>query len=85
MTDLNDYLRRFPAFDIGGNGILNAYVEIENYSDLEGRDMGSKNDLWIAVTATVHDVTLLTTDKDFNHLNGNFIVVEYIAPAEGDD
>jgi len=83
MTDLNDYLRRFPAFDIGGDEMLNAYVEIENYSHLEGRDMGSKNDLWIAATATVHQMTLITTDKDFDHLNGNFILVEYIDQKKG--
>lgn len=26
-----------------------------------------KNDLWIAATASVANVTLLTTDKDFNN------------------
>jgi predicted nucleic acid-binding protein len=39
-----------------------------------------KNDLWIAATATVFQATLLTTDKDFNHLHNVFFKVEYIHP-----
>jgi len=33
------------------------------------RNMG-KNDLWIAATAHVSNAILLTTDRDFDHLNG---------------
>jgi len=29
-----------------------------------------KNDIWIASTASVPDVDLLTSDKDFEHLDG---------------
>ena len=32
-----------------------------------------KNDLWIAATASVFDLTLLTMDKDFEHLNKEFL------------
>lgn len=32
-----------------------------------------KNDLWIAATARVTNSTLVTTDDDFDHLNGVFI------------
>lgn len=41
------------------------------------RNMG-KNDLWIAAIASVFDMTLLTTDADFNHLNNHFLKVEFI-------
>ena len=37
-----------------------------------------KNDLWIAATSSVYDLILLTTDKDFNHLDGEFLDLEYI-------
>jgi tRNA(fMet)-specific endonuclease VapC len=36
------------------------------------RNMG-KNDIWIAATARVLGATLLTTDKDFNHLLPNLL------------
>jgi predicted nucleic acid-binding protein len=29
-----------------------------------------QNDLWIAATAVATGATLVTTDKDFDHLNG---------------
>jgi tRNA(fMet)-specific endonuclease VapC len=34
-----------------------------------------KNDLWIAATAHVTKSKLVTTDDDFDHSNGVFIVV----------
>lgn len=37
-----------------------------------------KNDLWIAATAAVTNTRLLTSDKDFNHLNGVFIDLEWV-------
>ena len=36
------------------------------------RKMG-KNDLWIAATARLLDAPLMTTDGDFDHLNGVYI------------
>ena len=38
------------------------------------RNMG-KNDLWIAATTHVLDLTILTTDNDFDHLDNVFIKV----------
>lgn len=35
---------------------------------MSARNMG-KNDLWIAATASALDLTLLTTDRDFDHLH----------------
>jgi len=40
-----------------------------------------KNDLWIAATAHVTGATLLTTDKDFDHLDPQFLVRVWINPA----
>jgi len=49
----------------GAPELLDAYVEIDCFSN--GRSMG-KNDLWIAATASVTEATLVTTDRDFDHL-----------------
>jgi predicted nucleic acid-binding protein len=38
----------------------------------------SKNDLWMAATASVLDTTLLTTDNDFEHLHNEFLQVAKI-------
>jgi len=37
-----------------------------------------KNDLWIASTASVLKLKLLTTDQDFNHLNKLFVDLELV-------
>ncbi len=65
--------------------LLERYAEIDAFSQgrleekpLTGssRNMG-KNDLWIAATASVLNATLITTDKDFQHLHTHFLEVAY--------
>ena len=46
----------------------------------EGAQPLGKNDLWIAATAHVTGATLLTTDKDFDHLAGQFLKREWVDP-----
>ena len=86
--ELDDLLRRIPAVDINTERIIHRYAEIDAYSQgkdrtkplLDGmtsRNMG-KNDIWIAATSSVLNATLLTTDTNFDHLNGVFIAVVYI-------
>ncbi len=41
-----------------------------------------KNDLWIAATASVLNLELLTTDSDFDHLDGEFIKLRKILPTD---
>ena len=36
------------------------------------------NDIWIAATSSVLKAVLLTTDHDFDHLDGVFLKVIYI-------
>lgn len=71
---------------------VNAYIEIESYSQLQNpgfeiypfstpRNMG-KNDLWIASLAAVLGLQLITTDSDFDHLNGVFFDVRKITHQE---
>ena len=70
--------------------IINKYAQIDAFSqnkhpsrrlDLTARNMG-KNDLWIAATASALDIPLITTDADFDHLNGEFLVVQRIEREE---
>lgn len=44
------------------------------------RNMG-ENDLWIAATAAVYDISLLSTDRDFEHLDGVFLEFHYVEAA----
>jgi len=85
---LKDVLSKIPSIDIGHQQILEKYAEIDAYSQgkypsrrlpqgMSSRNMG-KNDLWIAATGSVLKGVLLTTDHDFDHLDGVFLKVEYI-------
>jgi len=44
---------------------------------MSSRNMG-KNDLWIAATASAFDMVLITTDRDFEHLDNTFLKLKYI-------
>ncbi|MEM1326269.1 MAG: PIN domain-containing protein [Bacteroidota bacterium] len=79
-------LRKFIVVDINLDEVIEQYAEIDTYSQgkLEGsnvnfssRNMG-KNDLWIAATASVYDLRLVTTDQDFRHLQNEYIELEEI-------
>ncbi len=86
---LLDLLQSIPHTPIRHQSIIQKYAEIDAFNhgqhpefdlDKSARSM-SKNDIWIAATAAVLNATLLTTDHDFDHLNGRFLSVVYIDPA----
>ena len=86
MLALEAILSILVVIDIAAEDIFSAYADIDAYSQnklharplsLTARNMG-KNDLWIAATASVLGATLLTTDTDFDHLNGVFLPVAKI-------
>ncbi|WP_263788825.1 PIN domain-containing protein [Salinibacter grassmerensis] len=68
--------------------LIGHYAEIDAYSQnaLPGREMDEsdrnmgKNDVWIAATASVVGATLITTDDDFDHLDGEFLNRIYVDP-----
>jgi tRNA(fMet)-specific endonuclease VapC len=64
---LEQLLENLVTVDISSNEVLNAYAELDAYSESNGRRM-EKNDLWIAATAKVAGATLLTADRDFDFL-----------------
>jgi tRNA(fMet)-specific endonuclease VapC len=41
-----------------------------------------KNDLWIAATASLLNLKLITTDADFDHLDSSFISLQKLLPTE---
>lgn len=65
--------------------VVTAYAQIDAYSQgklkrkplplgLSARNMG-KNDVWLAATAHAFDLAFVTTDSDFDHLNGVFLTL----------
>src|SRR5690606_31882598 len=83
IEKLNKILQEITFIDISTADqlLIDSYTEIDAFSkrkikDKNGnllsgpaRKMG-KNDLWIAATAYSLDIPLMTTDGDFDHLNG---------------
>jgi len=74
------------VIDINIRKVIEKYGEIDAYSQdkLEenplndtSRNMG-KNDLWIAATASVYNMNLITIDKDFQHLDLTYLTLNYV-------
>lgn len=72
LTQMEYLLSYFWRISINSPDVLNAYAVIDAYSESVGHSMG-KNDLWIAASAQVAQAQLLTTDKDFDHLQPSFL------------
>ena len=81
LQKLEDELKEFGIIPVRSKDIIYRYAEIDAYSQnkltdqplgISARNMG-KNDLWIAATASILGATLITTDQDFDHLNGVYL------------
>lgn len=81
VAQLEGLLKKMLIADINARRIIERYAEIDAYSqgklatkqvDFTSRNMG-KNDLWIASTASILNAKLITTDKDFRHLNPEYV------------
>ena len=79
-------LESFIVADINVEEIIERYAEIDAFSQgklidktakFSAKNMG-KNDVWIADTASVLDIILITTDKDFNHLDKDYLNLKLI-------
>lgn len=86
IARLERLLDRFLIADINVTEIFKKYAEIDAYSqgklpdtsvNFTSRNMG-KNDLWIAATAAVLDFVLVTTDNDFDHLEGAYLTIRKV-------
>jgi len=82
IQDLTDLLKQVVWQDINDDSLLGTYGEIDAAMDAVGHKMG-KNDLWIAATARATGLTLLTTDKDFDPLEGTWINRVWVDPSSG--
>lgn len=85
---LKALMKEFLIIPIESLDLIERYAEIDAYSQgklagkpyprgMSSRNMG-KNDLWIAATASVTNSVLITTDQDFEHLDGVFLDYVYI-------
>jgi len=75
-------LQELVWIDINDRLVLDAYASIDSFSLSTGTTMG-KNDLWIAACAAVTGAILITTDTDFDHLQGAWINRIWIDPHTG--
>ncbi|WP_439506242.1 type II toxin-antitoxin system VapC family toxin [Sediminibacterium sp.] len=88
IEKLEKLLENITVIDINqsDNALLSQYSQVDSFSkgkgvDKKGNKLGGsarkmgKNDLWIAATASALDISLITTDGDFDHLNQTFIDV----------
>lgn len=83
LRNLKIFLNELLIVGVNFTPLLEAYAEIDTFSqgkhenkvtNFSARNMG-KNDLWIAATAYISEATLLTTDKDFLHLDGKYFKI----------
>jgi len=74
--------------DINSQDIIDAYIDVDSFSQGKhsrkefkhsSRNMG-KNDVWIAATTIVTGSELISSDKDFEHLDGAFFKVNVVKP-----
>lgn len=83
IGSMEKLLELFLMVDIYAESILEMYAEIDAYSQNKladkplratARNMG-KNDIWIAAVTSILGAKLITTDKDFDHLNDVYFEV----------
>ncbi len=88
LGELVQLLRSFQMVPLTGQSLIEQYGKVDAYSQgrlvehplppgLSARNMG-KNDLWIAATAATLGATLITTDRDFDHLSPTFFAIEWV-------
>jgi predicted nucleic acid-binding protein len=71
--------------NLSGEPLIDAYVRIEEACRKAqgGERKMSHNDMWIAATALLCGLPIITTDDDFNHLHGRLISVCWVDPKLG--
>jgi len=93
MRQLEKLLGYFLKVPVQTERQIKVYAEMDAYSKHKDPERKypdgyssitvGKNDLWIAATARVTNSTLVTTDDDFDHLNGVFIDLIKLITASG--
>ena len=84
INRLKKLMEKLIVIDISAvdDQLMDAYATLWNYSkntlpdDKLGQSIGiGQNDVWIAALAHTAKAELVTTDGDFDHLNGKWITV----------
>lgn len=75
-------LDELVTVNLDSSAMIEAYVRVEEIcrTVAGGEKKMGQNDMWIAATALYVDLPLITTDKDFNHLDGRLIQVHWVDP-----
>lgn len=83
---IQDLLDRLVIVEVKYEDMIQNYIELERFNrgqhSTKAREgshikMG-KNDLWIAATTMSIGATLMTSDKDFSHLDGMFFDIAWV-------
>jgi tRNA(fMet)-specific endonuclease VapC len=79
-------LDELVTVNLDSSAIVEAYVRVEErcHNAIRGEKKMGQNDMWIAATALYVGLPLITTDKDFDHLNGRLIQVHWVDPRSVD-
>ncbi|MDP5172145.1 MAG: PIN domain-containing protein [Bacteroidia bacterium] len=88
LGELVQLLRSFQMVPLAGQALIEQYGKVDAYSQgrlaeqplptgLSARNMG-KNDLWIAASAATLGATLITADRDFDHLSPDFFAIDWV-------
>ena len=90
ISKLQKFLEQLNIVDIQQEQLVERYIEIDAFSQgkhpekfLGGsaKNMG-KHDIWIAATSSLLSFQLVSTDKDFDHLQIHFINLNRFLPSE---
>jgi tRNA(fMet)-specific endonuclease VapC len=76
---LEELVRELVVVDINNATVLRRYAEMHEYLVKIGRSVGD-NDIWIAACAAAASAVLITTDRDFDALNGVHVTCLYFEP-----
>lgn len=79
---LSTALENLVTIDLNHEQVLLNYVAVDRAcrKNRGGTRVISNNDTWIAATAKAADAVLLTTDRDFLHLNPKHCLVQFVDP-----
>lgn len=88
LSKLAQVLGSLQMVPLAGQALIEQYGKVDAYSQgrlaeqplptgLSARNMG-KNDLWIAASAATLGATLITADRDFDHLSPDFFAIDWV-------
>jgi len=78
-------LDELVTVNVDSDVLIASYVQVEAAlrTTIGGEPKMGHNDMWIAATALMTGLPLITTDKDFNPLDGRLIQVHWVDPTFG--